>query len=261
VGRLWAQRRLRRRRFRCGSRQHHRALGWKQARKLHALAYEAVERIQERIRRYGIACEPINSHAGLVDSAMRRLRASAPLARYARNRAGVPPRERVRETLITRRYHDALLYPHAFHFHPLNYALGVATAVEASGGRIFESSEVTELQADGAEKRVRTAKGLVKARTVVMACGGYIDGLHPKLSGAVRPIATWVMVTEPLDERLRKPCVAPPVIDSRFDFDYYRPLPDTRILWAASPPQERSGEAARLLLRKLLTVYPQLRGA
>lgn len=240
--------------------------GLEQARKLHALTREAVERIQDRIRRHGIACEPIHSgmlRAWWTDDAdePRRVRD------HLHDTLGIElefwPRERVREALVTRRYHDALLYPQAFHFHPLNYALGIAAAVEAKGGRIFETSAVAELQADGPEKRVRAAQGLVKARSVVMACGGYIDGLHQKLGGAIRPIATWAMATEPLGERLKEAMRGPySVIDSRFDFDYYRPLPDTRILWGGGITIRRSdpAELSAIMLRKLLTVYPQLRG-
>jgi len=240
--------------------------GLKQARRLYAFTREAVERIQERIRRYAIACEPIHSgmlRAWWTDDAEepRRIRD------HLHDTLGIElefwPRERVRETLVTRRYHDALFYPQAFHFHPLNYALGVAGAVQAQGGRIFESSEVTEFRVDGAEKLIRTAQGLVKARSVVIACGGYLDGLHAKLSGAVRPIATWVVVTEPLGERLKEAMRGPySVIDSRFDFDYYRPLPDTRILWGGGITVRKSDPAklSAIMLRKLLTVYPQLQG-
>lgn len=243
-----------------------RRAGIEPARKLYALTRDAVERIQERIRRYAIACEPVHSgmlRAWWTDDAdePRRIRD------HLRDTLGIEPefwpRERVRETLVTQRYHDALFYPQAFHFHPLNYALGVAAAVEAKGGRIFESSAVIALRTDEPEKHVLTARGLIKARSVVMACGGYMDGLHPKLGGAVRPIATWVMATEPLGERLKEAMRGPHcVIDSRFDFDYYRPLPDTRILWGGGITIRKSDPAklGAIMLRKLLTVYPQLQG-
>src|SRR5215470_7243295 len=241
-------------------------VGLEAARKLYAFTREAVARIRDRIERYAIACEPVQSgmlRAWWTDDRdePRRIRD------HLQETLGVElefwPRERVRETLVSGRYHDALLYPQAFHFHPLNYALGIAAATEAQGGKIFESSPVIELQADGAEKRVRTARGAVRARSVVMACGGYIDGLHPRLSGAIRPIATWVMVTEPLGERLKEAMRGPySVIDSRFDFDYYRPLPDTRILWGGGITIRKSDPSRlrAIMLRKLLTVYPQLAG-
>src|SRR5580765_6928674 len=76
--------------------------GLEQARKLYALTREAVERIQERIRRYGIACEPVHSgmlRAWWTDNAAepRRVRD------HLRDALGVEleywPRERLRETL------------------------------------------------------------------------------------------------------------------------------------------------------------------
>ena len=75
------------------------------------------------------------------------------------------------------------------------------------------------------------------------------------------PIATYVMVTEPLgprmDEVLRTRAA---IYDSRFAFDYYRPLPDTRLLWGGRiSVLDRSPEAVRRLLRRdLLRVFPQL---
>lgn len=241
-------------------------VGLAQARQLYGLSAEAVELVRRRIARYAIACEPVE--AGMLRAWWTDDRQEPQRVRdHLRETLGVElefwPRERLRATLLTTRYHDALLYPGNFHFHPLNYALGVAAAVEAGGGRIFEASPATSLDLDGAEKRVRCAGGSVRPRQVVLACGGYIDGLHPKVSGAVRPIATWVMATEPLGERIKTAMRGPySVIDSRFDFDYYRPLPDTRILWGGGITIRRSDPArlARIMLRKLLTVYPQLEG-
>jgi gamma-glutamylputrescine oxidase len=243
-----------------------RRVGLPHARKLYALTLDAVALVRRRIERYRIACDP--TYSGML-RAWWTDDADAPKRErdYLRETLGIElefwPRERLRETLVTQRYHDALLYPRTFHFHPLNYALGVAEAIEAKGGRVFEDSPVTQLQAEAAQKAVATAHGRIKARRIVMACGGYIDGLHRKLSGAIRPIATWVMVTEPLGDRLKEAMRGPHcVIDSRFDFDYYRPLPDTRILWGGGITIRRS-DPARLravMLRKLLTVYPQLQG-
>jgi len=241
-------------------------VGLAQARRLYGLSVEAVDLIRARITRHAIACEPV--HAGMLrawwtDDAKEPHRIRDQLRKTLDVELEFWPRERVRETLITRRYHDALLYPGNFHFHPLNYARGVADAIRAGGGRIFESSPVTALQLTGTEKRVRCAFGGVTARHVVIACGGYIDGLHAKISGAVRPIATWVMATEPLGERLATALRGSySVIDSRFDFDYYRPLPDTRILWGGGITIRKRDPAhlGAVMLRKLLTVYPQLEG-
>jgi gamma-glutamylputrescine oxidase len=117
------------------------------------------------------------------------------------------------------------------------------------------------LQREGAGFIVHTPQGAVDARHVVMAGGGYARNVHAKVERAVLPIATYVMATEPLGARLQDAIdTRAAVYDTRFAFDYYRPLPDTRILWGGRiSVRDRAPEAiARLLRRDLLKVYPQL---
>jgi gamma-glutamylputrescine oxidase len=129
---------------------------------------------------------------------------------------------------------------------------------------IHEASRVLEIRRQGAGWRVETAAARVQCRRVVVCCGGYLDGLCPPLARATLPIATYVMVTEPLGERLREAIrTDAAVFDTRFAFDYYRALPDTRLLWGGRLSiRERSGaRVARLLHGDLVRVYPQLREA
>jgi len=96
---------------------------------------------------------------------------------------------------------------------------------------------------------------------VVLACGGYLAGLERRIDRSVLPIATYVMTTEPLGSRLGE-CLRTrsAVYDTRFAFDYYRPLADTRLLWGGRISiRNRSPRAVQRLLRKdLLRVFPQL---
>jgi gamma-glutamylputrescine oxidase len=120
---------------------------------------------------------------------------------------------------------------------------------------------VQSLRKEGDRWLVRTATGEVLAEQVVLACGGYLAGLQRQIDRAILPIATYVMVTEPLGERLDA-CLATraAVYDTRFAFDYYRPLPDTRLLWGGriSVRDRSAGAVQRLLRRDLLRVFPQL---
>jgi gamma-glutamylputrescine oxidase len=131
------------------------------------------------------------------------------------------------------------------------------------GVRIHERSGVRSLAREGLQWRVRTAQGEVLADQVVLACGGYLAGLRKSIDRAILPIATYVMVTEPLGARLDE-CLRTPaaIYDSRFAFDYYRALPDTRLLWGGRiSVLNRSPHAVqRLLTRDLLRVFPQLQG-
>lgn len=243
-----------------------RELGPERARRLYAGTVAAVERIRARIRDYRIDCNACNE--GVIwanwfrDPEVLRTRQRLLAEQYGVEWEWVPA-ERLREILHTRRYGDALWERNALHIHPLNYALDLAGAAEGQGVAIHENSPALALERSGAGWRVHTPHGEVEAEKVVLACGGYLAGLHRRVDAGVLPIATYVMVTEPLGSRLEEAMhTRAAVYDTRFAFDYYRPLADSRLLWGGRisvfdrPPVA----VERLLYRDLLEVFPQLDG-
>ena len=243
-----------------------RELGPVRANALYRGTLDAVELIRQRGERYGIDCD--RRDAGVLwanwfrDPEVLRARARL-LSEYFDTQWQWIVREQLRERLFTSRYSDALFEPYAFHFHPLNYANGIAQAAAGQGVRIHEHSPAIALEHAGAGWRIRTPEGEVETQQVVLACGGYLARLRRQIDAAVLPIATYVMVTEPLGARLREVMSTDAAVyDTRFAFDYYRPLPDTRLLWGGRiAVRERSPAAVqRLLYRDLLKVYPQLDG-
>lgn len=243
-----------------------RALGPVHARALYRGTRDAVALIRARSQRYGIDCD-LNP-AGVLWA--NWFRDPEPLRRRQRLLAEQfdthwqwIDRDALRQRLQTRRYGDALWEAEAFHLHPLNYALGLARAAEAQGATICESTPAIDLQREGGQWCIRTPQGEVRARHVVLACGGYLAGLRRDVDAAVLPIATYVVATEPLGTRLQELMRGgAAVYDSRFAFDYYRPLPDTRLLWGGRISiRQRSPQAVERLLRgDMLKVYPQLDG-
>jgi gamma-glutamylputrescine oxidase len=172
------------------------------------------------------------------------------------------PQNELRQRIRSERYHDGLYERDALHLHPLNYAIGLAAAASGQGVRIHEDSGVRSMLREGLQWRLHTAQGDVLADQVVLACGGYLAGLQKPIDRAILPIATYVMVTEPLYERLDD-CLhtRAAVYDTRFAFDYYRALPDTRLLWGGRiSVRNRSPRAVqRLLGRDLARVFSQLK--
>jgi len=240
------------------------ALGPQRARELYALTTDAVDLMRKRIQRYRIECD--DTHAGVIlanwfdeparlDTQRRLMKESFGVEWEPIGKAELAGR------LKTNRYHGGLLEHNAFHFHPLKYVLGVAEAAVAAGTDIYERSAVTGLRRQGTGFLVETSDGAIEAQHVVMAGGGYARKVYRRVERAVLPIATYVMATEPLGPRLKEAIdCASAIYDTRFAFDYYRPLPDTRILWGGRiSVLDRAPEAiARLLRRDLLKVYPQL---
>lgn len=243
-----------------------RDLGATRARDLYRGTMDAVELVRSRTLRHGIDCERIDAGVLWVnwfeDPSVLRARQRLLSEHYGVDWQWVP-RERLRELLLSGRYTDGLFEPGAFHFHPLKYALGLARAAEGLGVRIHETSPATALRRDGNGWRIDTPQGTVRARRVVLACGGYLAGLRRRVDAAILPIASYVMVTETLGARLESAMrTRAAVYDTRFAFDYYRPLPDTRLLWGGriSIRERRPRDVERLLRRDMLKVFPQLEG-
>jgi len=239
-------------------------LGPSRARELYALTLDAVDLMRTRIQRHAIACDATDAGVILANwfDEPARLESQRKLMKESFGVEWETLSGAELETqLKTSRYHGGLFERNAFHFHPLMYVLGVARAAETAGVHIVEKSPVIALRKTGARFTVETAQGAIEAQHVVMAGGGYARNVYRRVERAVLPIATYVMATEPLGTRLADAIACrSAVYDTRFAFDYYRPLPDTRILWGGRISiLEREPEAiARLLKRDLLKVYPQL---
>lgn len=240
--------------------------GPQRARELYRGTIEAMALIRQRIERYRIDCDVVD--AGVVwanwfrDPSMLQQR-----QRLLADHYGVDwqwlPQAQLRERIRSSRYHDGLFEPDAFHFHPLKYARGIADAAIGRGVVVHERSPAVALERRGTGWRVRTPAGSVDAETVVLACGGYLAHLHRRVDASVLPIATYVMVTEPLGTRMGDVLTTQAAVyDSRFAFDYYRPLPDTRLLWGGriSVLDRKPDAVKRLLYRDLMKVFPQLDG-
>ncbi|WP_044873970.1 FAD-binding oxidoreductase [Pseudomonas sp. LFM046] len=240
------------------------SLGAQEARRLYQLTLDAVGLIRQRVQHYGIDCDLVDKGVILANwfNDPARLETPRQLMKeaYGVNWEYVPAGQ-LKEQLKTERYFGGLLERNAFHFHPLKYVCGVARTVTDLGVKIFEQSPALAIEKRQGKYVVQTEGGEVHAEHVVFSGGGYARGLYRPVERAVLPIATYVVATEPLGDRLKDAinCESA-VYDTRFAFDYYRPLQDSRILWGGRISiLDRGPEAiAGLLKADLVSVYPQL---
>ena len=173
------------------------------------------------------------------------------------------PREKVRDYYTTDRYHDAYFIPGGLIVNSLKYTGRIAKLASDLGAGIYEKSPVTQVRKTNDQWHVKTRKGTVIADQVVYCCSAYIGNLKMKLSNATLPVATFVLLTEPLGDRMqtaiRALCGA---YDNRTSSNYYRPLPDGRLLWGGRVSMFHPSQEAlkKIMMKDLLHVYPQLRG-
>ena len=243
------------------------AVGPAAARSLFDLSRMGQALLSERIDRY--ALPGVGKRMGALRCAMRGQ--EAVLERQRRALADifgvgveVWPAGRVRQHLATDRYGGGLYNPDSFAVHSLNLALGLAAAAEGQGARLFAGSPAIALRSDRPEKVVRTAAGEVRARHLVVACGGYIGGLNLRLAAATVPIATFAAVTEPLGAMLDAAIATPLAIsDMQFATNYYRRIDGDRLMWGGRVKAWEPGAAAiaRGLAADMAAFYPGLASA
>ncbi len=241
-----------------------RQLGREDAARLHGWTREAVRLVRTRIDRFGLSCQ--TNDAGVLladwfgdDAALKRqaerLRASLGFELEFIDRAEMPA------SVVSARYGAGLMEPGSFHFHPLRHIRALCDQLLARGVQIRVDCPVLALQRSVGGWLVETAAGPIRAREVVLSTGGYDRRLWPSLNRAIQPIATYIAVTEVLGERLQRLMPTPvAVYDTRFAFDYYRPLPDGRLLWGGriSIADRSPASIRRMLRRDLARVFPDL---
>jgi glycine/D-amino acid oxidase-like deaminating enzyme len=171
-------------------------------------------------------------------------------------------RAAVQADLSSPSYHQGLYDPDGFHFHPLNYARAVGAEIARLGGSIHEETPALALSPQGAGHVVAVPSAKVTAQHVVLAGGGYTDGIERRLTRAFLPIATYVLLTEKLGDLLSQTIRTKAAIgDDRRAGDYYRVVDGDRILWGGrittrtADPQDLAG----LLRREMVGTYPQLK--
>jgi len=243
-------------------------LGEPSAARLHEWTRQSVRRIRQRIEDYGLACQVNDSGVVLTDWFHDADSLQAFADRMQRRLAfklnwldSVACASRVN----SKRYGAGLHEPGSFHFHPLRHIRELARHFIEQGGRVFSQTRVTAIARSAGRWQLMTDQGRVlTAKEVALTTGGYDLKLRPGLQRALQPIATYIAVTEPLDARLEDILPQPvAVYDNRFAFDYFRPLPDRRLLWGGRISIASRSPAAirRLMRRDLCHVFPSLADA
>lgn len=223
-------------------------------------------RVKARITQHGIDCDLKAGHLEAAWTpkdfdAMRRE------AEYLATRFGyeshVVAQTDMAAHIATPLYHGGIHDPQGGHFHPLNYALGLANAAETAGVRIYENCRASfsldyddyfELFVDG---------DMLIPKYIINATDSWMGAFDEGLGRYTVPIMNYNIATAPLpsaDELLPSDAA---VADSRFVLNYFRLSADKRLIfgggerYSQTPPRDITAFVRPFMAE----VFPQIADA
>jgi glycine/D-amino acid oxidase-like deaminating enzyme len=179
--------------------------------RLVALIRDSASILFDLVRAYGIEAEaeqsgwvqPVHS-PGRMRIAERRVRqwgnVGAPVELLSR--------EQTRDMLGSDAWYGGFWNRTGGHINPLALARGLAHAALAAGAVIYARSPVEQFERRGDRWWVKTARGEVSARAIVLATNAYTGEFAPQLAPDIAhevvPVLSWQMATQPLSDNVRK---------------------------------------------------------
>jgi glycine/D-amino acid oxidase-like deaminating enzyme len=243
-----------------------RKLGLREARRLFQLTLRAVGALEGLVAEEEIACDYVR--CGTVVLAARRghLASLERSRRFLRDELAhetivLGPAE-LRSEIGSTRYHGGLLDPFAGSVQPLALARGLARSAARAGARLIEETEVIGVERRSGGFSVRTGRGTMAAREVLVATDGYTGHAVPALERRIVPVGSYIVATGRLDPELAATLIPRGRVlsDTKNLLYYFRLSPDGRLVFggrAAFTPTPVA-KSAEILIRGMHEVFPQL---
>lgn len=239
--------------------------GADRARLIFDLSLRARDMVQAQAQQHNIRCDLVtNGHLlaaskpGDIDGLREEVETLERVMNYPHAR--MLSAEETHAKLKSPLFHGALLDGLGGHFHPLNYALGLADAARRTQHvQVFEESRALSINTSNGV-RVRTKSGNVRAKYGVLACDALLEGLEPRIAGRIMPVANYLVATAPLADPSSLIADNLAVSDTRFVVDYFRLSADGRLIFGGGerytpdPPADIAAFVRPFMLR----VFPQL---
>lgn len=247
--------------------------GREATKRMYAASLESIDCVERIVREENIACD--FALCGHLEVACKPTHfddfccSAEVIAREFSHHLRVVTKSELRAEIGSEIYHGGLVDERSAGVNPARYVSGLARAAERAGAEICEGSRVEQIDPEARVGtrgwKLRTSRGALWAREVLVATSGYTSKATPALQKRIVPIGSYIIVTEILPEKLavelspRKRMI----YDSKNYLYYYRLTPDRRMLFggrAAFFPETSKTirRSAEILRRGMLDVYPQL---
>ena len=248
--------------------------GREASKRMYAASLESIDCVEALVREENIDCD--FSRCGHLEVACKPRhfeefrRAAETIEREFGHRLRIVEKENLPQEIGSAIYHGGMVDEVSAGVNPAKYVAGLACAAAKAGAAIQEKTRVLGLERNSRQGEkgwsIKTARGTLHARDVLIATSGYTSGITPSLQKKIIPIGSFIIVTEALPETLARE-LSPRnrvIYDSKNFLYYYRLTPDRRMLFggrAAFFPESENTvrESARILREGMISVYPQLR--
>jgi len=238
-------------------------------RQLYRASLEAFALVEETITTNRIECDYARTghlHLAYKPGHVEHLEAEARILNQEfEANARVLSRDALASEVGSPVYHGALLYERSGGLHPAKYFAGLARLAGDRGAHLYDQTTGT-----GIERRqpggfiVKTPRGQIAARDVLLATNGYSDGLVLSIRRRIIPIGSYIIATEPLSADRARSAIPNRrmLFDSKNFLYYWRLSSDNRMLFGgrASFAPTTTATARDWLYAAMIRVHPQLAG-
>ncbi|MBJ7440344.1 MAG: FAD-binding oxidoreductase [Sphingopyxis sp.] len=222
-------------------------------------------RVKNRIEKHGIDCDlkPGHLEAAWTPKDFDAMRREADyLAKSQGYETEVIAKAEMGAHIASPLYHGGIHDPQGGHFHPLNYAIGLAKAAEAAGVRILQGQRANWIF-DGNGGELFFGESTIGARYFIDATDSWIGQVEPDLGRYTVPIMNYNIATAPLANANALLPSDAAVADSRFVLNYFRLSADKRLIfgggerYSQTPPRD----IAAFVRPFMAQVFPQIADA
>jgi gamma-glutamylputrescine oxidase len=243
--------------------------GREEARRLHHLGKQAVQTVAELVDEHGIASANFKMSGYVTGAhsaqafAAQRTATEWLVDALDDTSSRLLDGQEVAAEIGSSAYVGGVLNAAAGGLHPLNYARGLARAATGLGVQIFENSPAMCVQRDGADIRVETLQGSVRAPQLILATNAYSarQDATRSLRRRVIPFRSAIVATARLPDAVRK-IILPNgrvAADTRRLLRWYR-IVDGRLVFGGRGAfgQEDSEAAFNRLAGDMTRAFPEL---
>ncbi len=223
--------------------------GRERAQAIFDLAFGAVGRVTDRISKHGIECDLKSGHleAAYKPTHFDAMQRDADfLAREFGWESEIVQAKDMGQHINGGGYHGGIYDRQGGHFHPLNYALGLAKACRAAGVEIFENSP--------------SWPGDINAEFTILGTDTWTHNPYPALGRYTIPIMNYNVATAPLPDAAQLLPSDAAVADSRFVLNYFRLSADRRLIFGGGEKyvQTPPADIAAFVRKHIAQVFPSL---